>query len=239
MVKRNLAPTELACWRALDGCVGVPRVFSLGKGKNMMALSPDGTQSITMQAWFGGHDGRLRQGERQSMEWARKIVARLYAVVRQMHTRGVIHADLHPGNVVLDRTSESTMPIVIDFGLATLFLDDKTDECTPLTHMEVTLSVRGTREAQSTPRPRTWCPQPHDDLESVALLGEWLVGNLVHGHSTTPEDKARLLANGRARKRWGIDLPHLDNTVGGFSINSSSVKKADVGVRRPLAVQNK
>ena len=205
VVKRSITPVELACWRAVDGCEGVPRVFTMREGGRTVALTPDGVGSLTMRDWFGA-------GKWASKKWAQMIVSRLLAVVRRVHGCGVVHADLHPGNIVLvrDFATGTRLPLVIDFGLARLV---ETCDSTPLTRLTATMSVRGTALAQSNPSPPTWCPTPTDDLESVALLGEWLVGCLPDGHATPPEVKRDLLANGRARDRWGIDLPHLNDTT--------------------------
>ena len=205
VVKRSITPVEVACWRAVDGCEGVPRVFTMREEGRTVALTPDGVGSLTMRDWFGA-------GKWASKRSAQTIVSQLLEVVRRVHGCGVVHADLHPGNIVLvqDFATGTRLPLVIDFGLARLV---ETCDRTPLTRLTATMSVRGTALAQSNPSPPTWCPMPVDDLESVALLGEWLVGCLPDGHATPPEVKRGLLANGRARDRWGIDLPHLNDTT--------------------------
>ena len=214
VVKRNLAPRELEIWRVLDGCVGVPRVYPASESGYTVAVTPEGAHSHTLRDWFGGGGhGRLQAGRCQRKEFAQAIVTQLHDVVRRMHDRHVVHADLHPGNVVLvtDRATGSVLPIVIDFGHAVLVRDGEIHETTPLTHLEATLSVRGTLLARKgADRPQSWRPQYTDDLESIVLLGEWLVGNMPDGDLTTAEVKRDLLAKGRAFERWGIDLSHLD-----------------------------
>ena len=80
-----------------------------------------------------------------------------------------------------------------------------------------------------------WSPEPTDDLESVALLGEWLVGNLPCGNFTTAEDKRNLLANGCAQKRWGVDLLHYGSDEHGAKFKPNAMAK----VRKPLKALDK
>lgn len=115
------------------------------------------------------------------------------------------------GNVVVVKDADAPFgerPLVIDFGLSVCH-----GEVTSLTWLTATASARFSERAESVslldlPRDAFgWRPRPEDDLESVALIGEWLVGELPDGHRTSSAAKRELLGDGRARERWGIVVP--------------------------------
>lgn len=241
VIKGSLNRSELACWRAVADCPGVPRLLSIGKGNSRVAMTPDGVRSATMADWFG-NDMCIRPGRRQALGWAQQLISELIVVVKSIHDKGVVHGDLHPGNIVLMRKPHSprdASPLVIDFGLARqLHRDDAMPmhrTSSYLSHVTVTMSVRGTHLNRASVGSRMWSPEPTDDLESVALLGEWLVGNLPCGNFTTAEDKRNLLANGCAQKRWGVDLLHYGSDEHGAKFKPNAMAK----VRKPLKALNK
>ena len=58
---------------------------------------------------------RLQRGERFDHRAAAMLVHRVALAVHRIHQAGVLHRDLKPGNIMIDREDE---PIVMDFGLA-------------------------------------------------------------------------------------------------------------------------
>lgn len=76
-----------------------------------------GRHYFTM-AWADGGSllGHIKR-QRQDPRSAAKLVAKIARAVHYAHTKGVLHRDLKPGNVLLD---ERGKPQVSDFGLAKL-----------------------------------------------------------------------------------------------------------------------
>ena len=204
VVKRFVGAAELACWQSLASCRGVPRVFALPDERGSVTFTPAGVGSATLEGWFGGGPGTQLLPP-ASIEWTKTFIARLTSVVRDMHAHGVVHGDLHPGNVVVQRpgmTLEGARPLVIDFGHAHACPGDGCTETTHLTRKTATLSVRGTILDEQTPRVATWSPTRADDMQSVVLLAEWLVGELPDGDDTSVAVKRKLMRTAHAR--WGI-----------------------------------
>jgi serine/threonine-protein kinase len=99
---------EAAGLRRLDGRVG-PRLLDLG--------TLDGREFL-VTSWISGIDVmtecvRLRsEGSRGDMLGLLVNIARAYSA---LHAAGVVHGDIHPGNLLVGRQGEVTL---IDFGLA-------------------------------------------------------------------------------------------------------------------------
>lgn len=88
----------------------VCRVFDVG-------TTPDGKPYIVMQYIAGVTLGEVR--EELSPEEALGLVRRVAEAVHAAHGTGLIHRDLKPGNVMVERTPDGGFrPYVLDFGLA-------------------------------------------------------------------------------------------------------------------------
>jgi len=76
----------------------------------------DGIHYITM-AFIDGHplSGFIKADRPPSATNAARIVRKVALALQEAHDRGVVHRDLKPGNIMIDRHTE---PIVMDFGLA-------------------------------------------------------------------------------------------------------------------------
>jgi serine/threonine-protein kinase len=89
----------------------------------------DGLPFFSMKFAAGGSlreaTPTLRNEPRRSAE----VMAKVARAVHYAHTRGILHRDLKPGNVLLDACGE---PLVSDFGLAT-WLDTGSDRTRTLT----------------------------------------------------------------------------------------------------------
>jgi serine/threonine protein kinase len=88
----------------------VCRVYDIGEAEGLAFLSMeyvDGEDLATLLRRIG------RLPNDKALEISRKVCAGLAAA----HSRGVIHRDLKPGNIMLDRRGEV---LIVDFGLAAL-----------------------------------------------------------------------------------------------------------------------
>lgn len=87
----------------------VLRVFDLGEH--------DGLKFLTMQYIEGDTlDGLMRREKRLPLEWSLSIFRQLCGALGAAHQAGVLHRDLKPQNVLIDRERNA---FLTDFGLAT------------------------------------------------------------------------------------------------------------------------
>lgn len=87
----------------------VLRVFDLGEH--------DGLKFLTMQYIEGDTlDGLMRREKRLPLEWSLSIFRQLCGALAAAHQKGVLHRDLKPQNVLVDKERNA---FLTDFGLAT------------------------------------------------------------------------------------------------------------------------
>lgn len=86
---------------------GIVTIYEVGRTDNSVYIVSDCIEGLTLADFLTGH--RLGVGE--SVELCIKLADALH----HAHEHGVIHRDLKPGNVMLDRDNQ---PHIMDFGLA-------------------------------------------------------------------------------------------------------------------------
>lgn len=97
----------------MDGKYGVrvPIVYGF--------ISEEGTRAITMELMNAPSLRKVVERQKEDMPKNfdyHKFFSALESFIKEMHTHGYYHRDLHAGNVLVDR--ETGMPCVIDFGLS-------------------------------------------------------------------------------------------------------------------------
>ncbi len=86
---------------------GIVSVYEVGRESETLYIVSEFVEGLSLADWLTGQ----RPTYRESAELCVKIAEALH----HAHEHGVIHRDLKPGNVLLDRSGE---PHVMDFGLA-------------------------------------------------------------------------------------------------------------------------
>ena len=93
----------------LRGCSGVPRVLVYKTASHLMVLVSPFGQSLNLHSLPSDCCG----SEERLLVWAKK----LRGILDRVHSRGVLHRDVKPGNIILAPDGEL---VLIDFGMATL-----------------------------------------------------------------------------------------------------------------------
>ncbi|NUO49505.1 MAG: serine/threonine protein kinase [Polyangiaceae bacterium] len=83
----------------------------------------EGAPYLVME-WCDGQSLReflaARADARLSLEEALAIVVPVTQALEQAHAQGVVHRDIKPANIMLDRSSGTVRPKIVDFGIAKL-----------------------------------------------------------------------------------------------------------------------
>jgi eukaryotic-like serine/threonine-protein kinase len=83
----------------------------------------DGSCYFSMKFVDGGQLDEVVRREPMSIRRTAELIAKLARTVHYAHQRGILHRDIKPGNILLDRQSE---PHLTDFGLARLVENEST-----------------------------------------------------------------------------------------------------------------
>lgn len=134
---------------------------------------PDGRSYLSAEYAEGRSLRRVLRGDgAQSMPTAIRLVKQLAGAVAHAHTRGVIHRDLKPDNliVVRDEAGLSTLK-VLDFGIAKIVAPDHQDS------IEITKygSIRGTPRYMSPEQARGEGLDPRIDIYAIGCIAFELV----------------------------------------------------------------
>jgi len=89
----------------------------------------DGLPFFSMKFAAGGSLRAGASGLRSEPRECVQLMAKIARAIEYAHTQGILHRDLHPGNILLDARGE---PLVSDFGLAK-WLDEESDLTRTLT----------------------------------------------------------------------------------------------------------
>ncbi|GAB3445839.1 class III lanthionine synthetase LanKC [Streptomonospora sediminis] len=119
------ATERLACERwALEKLAGlshVPELIDYRQGHEHMFLVREFVEGTPLNQVFAQRNPLLTgrgtaQDHREYTDWALDLLARIERGVRDMHERGVVYGDLHPGNILIGPDGEVSF---IDFETST------------------------------------------------------------------------------------------------------------------------
>ncbi|MEX5635481.1 serine/threonine-protein kinase [Parafrankia sp. FMc2] len=169
---------------------GVPTVYdaAFDETSDLFYLAMQLVHGVSLADIRNEHDGPI------PLDWVVCIAAQICAVLSHAHAIPVIHRDLKPQNVMVDRVGTVK---VLDFGIATVLGTD-------VTRLTTTGQMLGTRPYMSPEQIRSTPVSPRSDLYSLGcLLHELLTGqrvfhatnevSLIYQHLHTPPTPVRAL----------------------------------------------
>lgn len=134
-------------------CQGVPSVLQLLRREGRVCLLMDYTEGVSL-ADLRAHNA-VEWGDAEILSLALSLAR----AVRELHQNGVVHADISPGNVLLDHKGGIRL---VDFGQAALVGKCLSGAVTP---------------AFSAPESVTGCAaHPAQDVYSIGAILQWLLG---------------------------------------------------------------
>lgn len=94
---------------------GIVRLYHLGKWDGQYYLAMEYLEGQTLAEWMAGQRQLLAGSVWLTIV---ELLIQIVAAIAHAHENGVIHRDLKPGNIILARRRDKTLPVVMDFGLA-------------------------------------------------------------------------------------------------------------------------
>src|SRR5690606_34805479 len=195
----------------------------------------DGTLFYLVMEWLSGPtlDLYLRQMTPAARRSAatRSIIQGLITALQHAHSKGVIHGDLKPANIILD---ERGQPRVLDFGVARMV-----HAVTPQDGWSTGLNGY-TPVYASYARLKGMNPSPQDDTYALAcVIYELLAGRHPYDRRTALEARQQKIAlkrpQGLSRRQWqalaralAVDESHEDGLAvlaDAFAVTSTARKR--------------
>src|SRR5436190_10081862 len=158
--------------------------------------SEEGLPFFSMKFAMGGSLRAAASALRAKPRECVRLMAKIARAIAYAHSKGVLHRDLQPGNILLDENGE---PMVSDFGLAK-WLDQNSD----LTRTLETLGTPGYIAPEQTEYPADKLTSAADIYSLGAILLYLLTGRppfvgpnvlvVIHQAAATPAPRLRSLA---------------------------------------------
>lgn len=103
--------TERRILERLDGIAAVPCLIDYRKGSEHLFLVREFVEGKALQRVVASRNpllnGRTDAGDlRAYTEWAMRVLDDVAAAVDELHARGIVYADLHPGNILITPSDE-------------------------------------------------------------------------------------------------------------------------------------
>jgi tetratricopeptide (TPR) repeat protein/predicted Ser/Thr protein kinase len=168
----------------------VLRVFDLGEHEGLKFLTMQYIEGDTL-------DGLMRREKRLPLDWSLSLFRQLCGALAAAHDKGILHRDLKPQNVMVDRDRNAYLT---DFGLAT---------SRALSPMTQTGAVMGTPHYMSPEQVKGQPLDPRSDLFSLGvMLYELLAGVRPYGGDSVYDVMmARVRDTARPLRELNADVP--------------------------------
>ncbi len=177
---------------------------------------PDGTHYLTMDRVLGtGLDRVLQATPRLRIDVALEITRQILVALDITHSRGVVHRDLKPGNLILDREDDGRPLVrILDFGFAKVLADP---DLAPGLRLTRGLTVMGTPQYMSPEQCRgSRSIDGRTDLYSLGVILYRMLSGVSPFDAPTCAEVIRMQLEQRPEPpstRWPDVPPELDRLV--------------------------
>lgn len=179
-------------------------------------ILPDGTHYLTMDRVRGtGLDRVLQATPRLRIDVAVEVARQVLVALDVTHSRGVVHRDLKPGNLILDRDDEGRPLVrILDFGFAKVLADP---DLAPGLRLTRGLTVMGTPQYMSPEQCRgSRSIDGRTDLYSLGVILYRMLSGVSPFDAPTCAEVIRMQLEQRPEPpsaRWPDIPPELDRLV--------------------------
>uniref|UniRef100_A0A7S4SCY2 Casein kinase I n=1 Tax=Alexandrium monilatum TaxID=311494 RepID=A0A7S4SCY2_9DINO len=190
-MRHSMLEQEAKVIKLLEGAEGIPRLhyFAMENDNTVMVIELLGP---SLEDLFCSRDRRF------SVKTIAMIAEQVITRLEWVHSNSYVHRDIKPENFLIGRGSAANLIYLIDYGLAKLYCDPKTQQHVAY---KVNKSLTGTARYASVQAHLGAEHGRRDDLEAVGyMLLYFLRGRLPWQgyHGTSKEEKyARILENKR------------------------------------------
>jgi len=152
-----------------------------------------------------------QNNKKLSLKTVLMLAIQMISRLETIHGFGVLHRDIKPGNFVMGREEHKNRVFVIDFGLASLYLDEKGEHIP----YNKSASFRGTHRYASINSHKRREQSRRDDLEALGyVLVYFLEGSLPWQNLHVPKkDRRKVIGDKKAEvsvKELTRNIPNHD-----------------------------
>ncbi len=129
LIIKVLLPKYLSDKDVVDRFLNEARIISLANHPNIVQLTDSGTWEgglfIAMEFVKGTSLKKIFQHQPYTLKRAMDVLLQIAYALSHLHTHGIVHGDLKPENILINEHGEVK---VIDFGIARLLTEEKTEK---------------------------------------------------------------------------------------------------------------
>lgn len=116
---RSSLARETKYLRHLQNIEGIPEIFWYGRDKNL------NVKAMVLQYLGKSLEDRLNKQQKFSLKTVVYLAEKLIEILKNIHSRGILHRDIKPGNILLGQGKNYKNVYLIDFGISKSYLDKR------------------------------------------------------------------------------------------------------------------
>jgi len=192
---KNYLEKEIKFYEKLQGKIGVPKLIWSGDVKSLKDNGGEGSSKVLMLEYLGYSLSDLfyKNNKKFSLKTVLMIAIQMITRLECCHEFGIVHRDVKPGNFIMGKGIDRHIVYIIDFGLASEYLDENGKHIPN----NKKASFRGTHRYASINSHRRREQSRRDDLEALGyVLIYFLKGSLPWQNlKAIKKDRRKVIGN--------------------------------------------